>query len=215
MGAICAFTVVASRSTRKRCKNEMHGQTLVTLIILSIGVAFGCSFRGVFLVANKGCDEIVDAIESNAFELAIDILDCGLMVVFPFAALYYLFQRSARGILDVTWRQDYAIRTWINVSIAIAWINILIQKGYVHLKEICLHSDRSRFLCPVEVRNHTCHPHRDFEGLQAAWYYTYESLLEPATMSCISEYFPVLLVAHWLACGGGRHRMDKFANGSW
>ncbi|KAH7703739.1 Protein F55G1.15, partial [Aphelenchoides avenae] len=134
MGAMYAFIVVASRSTRKLCKSEMHGQTLVTLIVLSIGVAFGCSFRGVFLMANKDCDEIVDAIESNAFELAIDVMDCGLMTAFPFVALFYLFQRSAHGILDATWRHDYAIRTWINVSIGIVWIKILVQKGYVHLK---------------------------------------------------------------------------------
>ncbi|KAH7714549.1 Protein F55G1.15 [Aphelenchoides avenae] len=183
-----AFIVMASRSARKLRKNEMHGQTLVSLIVLSVGVTFGCSFRGVFLVANKDCDEIVDAIESNPLELAIDVLDCVLMTVFPLVALFYLFQRSAHGILDVRWKHDYA--------------------------EICLHSDRSRFLCPVEVRNHTCHPHRDFEGLQAAWYYAYESLLEPATMSCISEYLPVLLVAHWLACGGGRHRTDHYSRGS-
>ncbi|KAH7717785.1 hypothetical protein AAVH_14772, partial [Aphelenchoides avenae] len=80
------------------------------------------------------CDEIVDAIESNAFELAIAVVDCGLMTVLPFVALFYLFQRSAHGILDVGWRHDYAIRTWIDVSIAIAWIKTLVQKGFVYLK---------------------------------------------------------------------------------
>lgn len=54
MAAMLAFAVVASRSARKLRKNKMHGQTLVTLIVLSVGVAYGCSFRGVFLVANKG-----------------------------------------------------------------------------------------------------------------------------------------------------------------
>uniref|UniRef100_A0A1I8AYE3 Otopetrin-3 n=1 Tax=Meloidogyne hapla TaxID=6305 RepID=A0A1I8AYE3_MELHA len=40
-------------------------------------------------------------------------------------------------------------------------------------------------------------------------YYMHKGLLNSAIISCASEFFPVMLVAHWLACGRAEQRADE------
>ena len=37
----------------------------------------------------------------------------------------------------------------------------------------------------------------------------HKGLLNSAIISCASEFFPVMLVAHWLACGRAEQRADE------
>ncbi|KAK6013940.1 hypothetical protein OSTOST_20716 [Ostertagia ostertagi] len=40
------------------------------------------------------------------------------------------------------------------------------------------------------------------------WYYINKGILSSSIISCASEFFPVLLVAHWLACGGAEEKAE-------
>ena len=44
--------------------------------------------------------------------------------------------------------------------------------------------------------------------MQIIWYYINKGLLSSAVISCASEFFPVLLVAHWLSCGGAEEKAE-------
>uniref|UniRef100_A0A915E691 Gustatory receptor n=1 Tax=Ditylenchus dipsaci TaxID=166011 RepID=A0A915E691_9BILA len=48
-------------------------------------------------------------------------------------------------------------------------------------------------------------------GITGCWqrYYLHKGLLNSAVISCASEFYPVMLVAHWLACGRAEERADE------
>lgn len=53
------------------------------------------------------------------------------------------------------------------------------------------------FRCPVTKPKYHCEPEKELKGTQKTWYYLHKGLLNSAIISCASEFFPVLLVAHW------------------
>lgn len=38
--------------------------------------------------------------------------------------------------------------------------------------------------------------------MKKTWYYVHKGMLSTVAVTCVCELFPVLLVAHWIACGG-------------
>lgn len=51
--------------------------------------------------------------------------------------------------------------------------------------------------CPVAKTRFRCDPEATLSGTQKTWYYLHKGLLNSAVISCASEFFPVVLVAHW------------------
>lgn len=57
-------------------------------------------------------------------------------------------------------------------------------------------------------RHYECNPASELHGTQKMWYYINKGLLASSIISCASEFFPILLVTHWLACGGAEERAE-------
>jgi hypothetical protein len=66
---------------------------------------------------------------------------------------------------------------------------------------LCQRKELTGYWCPVAQRNYTCDPSK-LKGTRQIWYYLNKGLLNTSIIACASEFFPVVLVAHWLVCGG-------------
>jgi len=65
----------------------------------------------------------------------------------------------------------------------------------------------------IVIHLSTCMEHRK-SGLKTALgksfrYYLDKGFLNSSIIACASEFFPVLLVAHWLSCGGAEQRAEE------
>ncbi|VDM80898.1 unnamed protein product [Strongylus vulgaris] len=89
--------------------------------------------------------------------------------------------------------------------------------GYVESdEELCQRKELEGYWCPVMRRNYECSPSDDLHGTQKMWWgyvesdevHTHCRILSSSIISCASEFFPVLLVAHWLACGGAEEKAE-------
>uniref|UniRef100_A0A1I7XHY8 Anoctamin n=1 Tax=Heterorhabditis bacteriophora TaxID=37862 RepID=A0A1I7XHY8_HETBA len=81
-------------------------------------------------------------------------------------------------------------------------MKVVVYKGYLSHQRKELES----YWCPVMKRNYECYPAEDLHGTQKMWYYINKGILSSSIISCASEFFPVLLVTHWLACGGAEEK---------
>ncbi|KAH7723481.1 Protein F55G1.15 [Aphelenchoides avenae] len=174
--------------------------TLVAAVILTIGVTLGYSYFLVFNWAYNDCDYLVDWAEEDKHQQWLDAATSAIMILFSCISLFYVLQRTYYGKIDTKW--DSFSRHWINVVLMIVWVKIVIYKGYLSQKQLCQRKELDGYWCPVGPTNYTCHPSEHFKGMQQTWYYLHKGLLNSSIISCASELFPVMLVAHWLACGG-------------
>ncbi|KAK5974848.1 hypothetical protein GCK32_004314, partial [Trichostrongylus colubriformis] len=99
-------------------------------------------------------------------------------------------------------------RLFINITFSVVWIKVVVYKGYLSHQELCQRKELESYWCPVMRRNYECSPSDDLHGTQKMWYYINKGILSSAIISCASEFFPVLLVAHWLACGGAEEKAE-------
>lgn len=70
------------------------------------------------------------------------------------------------------------------------------------LQVLCKRKELDDYWCPVEPVHYSCNPYTDLHGMKKTWYYLHKGMLSTVTVTCVCELFPVLLVAHWIACGG-------------
>lgn len=70
------------------------------------------------------------------------------------------------------------------------------------LQELCQRKELDNYWCPVEHTHYFCNPYKDLHGMRKTWYYVHKGMLSTVAVTCVCELFPVLLVAHWIACGG-------------
>ncbi|XGW22854.1 hypothetical protein V3C99_005240 [Haemonchus contortus] len=99
-------------------------------------------------------------------------------------------------------------RLFINITFSVVWIKVVVYKGYLSHQELCQRKELESYWCPVMRRNYECSPANDLHGTQKMWYYINKGVLSSSIISCASEFFPVLLVAHWLACGGAEEKAE-------
>lgn len=179
--------------------------TMVSAFALTAGIALGYAYFLVFNIAFSDCDKLIDA--TGAEEQWLEAIYNLLMIFFCVLTLTYIWQRANFGSQDNQF--DLFTRKWVNVVLTIVWIKIVVFKGYLSYQELCQRKEISGYWCPVIQRIYTCDPENLLKGTQKIWYYLHKGLLNSAIISCASEFFPVMLVAHWLACGRAEQRADE------
>uniref|UniRef100_A0A7E4VYH9 Otopetrin-2 n=1 Tax=Panagrellus redivivus TaxID=6233 RepID=A0A7E4VYH9_PANRE len=207
---VCCCIVMLEFMWRTRClpkldsPHEMPRPALVGAIVLTIGIVLGYAYFIVFNYAFSDCDKLVDAMYGT--ELWLDAVYSSLMIVFCSLVLIYILHRSYYGAINT--HLDKVTRLWVNVTIIVVWVKVVVYKGYLSHQELCKRKELEGYWCPVVKRYYDCDPYSDLIGMQKVWFYLNKGLLSSATISCASEYFPVVLVAHWLACGGAEEKAE-------
>ncbi|KAK0409606.1 hypothetical protein QR680_004648 [Steinernema hermaphroditum] len=184
--------------------HEMPRPALIGAVALTIGIVIGYIYFIVFNYAFQNCDKLVDALYGSEFWL--EVVYSVIMVLFCALSLVYILQRCYYGAINTN--LDKVCRLWINVTFCVVWVKIVVYKGYLSHQELCQRKELEGYWCPVMKRHYECSPADDLNGTQKIWYYLNKGLLNSAIISCASEFFPVLLIAHWLACGGAEEKAD-------
>ncbi|CAJ0587729.1 unnamed protein product, partial [Mesorhabditis spiculigera] len=184
--------------------HEIPTPALVGAIALTIGIAIGYLYFIVFNYSFQECDKLVDAIYNS--ELWIETCYDLLMSGFSVLSLIYIVQRRYYGAINTS--LDKVGRLFINITFSVVWMKVVIYKGYLSHNELCQRKELEGYWCPVMKRHYECNPAYDLGGTKKIWYYLNKGLLNTAVISCASEFFPVLLVSHWLSCGGAEEKAE-------
>uniref|UniRef100_A0A914H8Z0 Uncharacterized protein n=1 Tax=Globodera rostochiensis TaxID=31243 RepID=A0A914H8Z0_GLORO len=196
---------VLMRTAKLKNPYRLPRPTMVSAFALTVGIALGYAYFLVFNIAYSNCDKMIDA--TGAEEQWQEAVYNLLMISFCILTLVYIWQRSYFGSQPSNF--DLVTRKWVNVVLTIVWIKIVVYKGYLSYQELCQRKEISGYWCPIVKRPYTCDPEKVLKGTQKIWYYLHKGLLNSAIISCASEFFPVMLVAHWLACGRAEQRADE------
>ncbi|VDL83083.1 unnamed protein product [Nippostrongylus brasiliensis] len=184
--------------------HEIPGPALVGAVVLTIGIVLGYLYFIVYNYAFQSCDKLVDAIYSS--ELWLEACYDVLMALFSAISLIYVLQRRYYGAINSN--LDKIGRLFINITFSIVWIKVVVFKGYLSHQELCQRKELEGYWCPVTRRIYECSPSSDLHGTQKMWYYVNKAILSSSIIACASEFFPVLLVSHWLACGGAEEKAE-------
>ncbi|CAB3406431.1 unnamed protein product [Caenorhabditis bovis] len=184
--------------------HEIPDPALIGAIALTIGIILGYLYFIVFQFGFRNCDKLVDSVYSS--EIYLDAFYNILMAAFSGLSLIYILHRRFYGAISSN--LDKIGRLFVNVTFAVVWLKVVVFKGYLSHQELCQRKELDGYWCPVMRRNYECSPSDDLHGTQKMWYYINKGLLNSAVISCASEFFPVILVAHWLACGGAEEKAD-------
>uniref|UniRef100_A0A914WDE1 Gustatory receptor n=1 Tax=Plectus sambesii TaxID=2011161 RepID=A0A914WDE1_9BILA len=184
--------------------HEIPLPALVGAIALTIGIDIGYMYLMIFNFAFSNCDKLIDALYGS--ELYLDCLNSVLTIVFCTLSLVYIMQRRFYGAINTN--LDKVGRLWVNATFAVMWIKIVVYKGYLSHQELCQRQELEGYWCPVIKRHYECDPSNDLKGTQKIWYYMNKGMLNGAIISCAAEFFPVLIIAHWLACGGAEEKAE-------
>ncbi|VDO45120.1 unnamed protein product [Haemonchus placei] len=187
--------------------HEIPVPALIGAVALTIGIVLGYLYFIIFNYAFQNCDKLVDAIYSS--ELWLESCYDVLMAAFSALSLVYILQRRYYGAINSNLDNTFQIgRLFINITFSVVWIKVVVYKGYLSHQELCQRKELESYWCPVMRRNYECSPANDLHGTQKMWYYINKGVLSSSIISCASEFFPVLLVAHWLACGGAEEKAE-------
>ncbi|KAH7713042.1 Protein F55G1.15 [Aphelenchoides avenae] len=207
MGFMLHFVYQVRRIAHLSEPYTIPHSTLLAAINLTTGISLGYAYLLVFNYAFQGCDQLVDVTEDAQHEIWFDALTSTVIIFYSGLSLFYVWHRTHYGILHN--RTDTIARRWINVVLAIVWVKVVIYKGYISQKELCSRKELEGYWCPIKHAAFKCHPNHDLTGMKAIWYNLHQGLLKSAVVSIASELFPVLLVTHWLACGGAHKKAEK------
>ncbi|KAL3125396.1 hypothetical protein niasHT_002124 [Heterodera trifolii] len=199
------LVTIKNRTAKLKNPYRLPRPTMVSAFVLTVGIALGYAYFLVFNIAYSNCDKMIDA--TGAQEQWQEAVYNLLMISFCILTLVYIWQRSFFGSQPSNF--DLITRKWVNVVLTIVWIKIVVYKGYLSYQELCQRKEISGYWCPIVKRPYTCDPEKALKGTQKIWYYLHKGLLNSAIISCASEFFPVMLVAHWLACGRAEQRADE------
>jgi hypothetical protein len=100
---------------------------LIGAVVLTIGIVLGYLYFIVYNYAFSRCDKLVDALYGS--ELWLDAVYSMLMVSFCSMSLIYVLQRTYYGAVNSN--LDRVGRLWINVTVSIVWIKVVVYKGYL------------------------------------------------------------------------------------
>ncbi|KAK6747382.1 hypothetical protein RB195_000527 [Necator americanus] len=184
--------------------HEIPGPALIGAVALTIGIVLGYLYFIIFNYAFQNCDKLVDAIYTS--ELWLESCYDILMASFSALSFVYILQRRYYGAINSN--LDKIGRLFINITFSVVWIKVVVFKGYLSHQELCQRKELESYWCPVVRRNYECSPSDDLHGTQKMWYYINKGILSSSIISCASEFFPVLLVGHWLACGGAEEKAE-------
>ncbi|ETN69310.1 hypothetical protein NECAME_05293, partial [Necator americanus] len=220
--ASCAPEVPSNPARRRRTR--MSTASLMRgAVALTIGIVLGYLYFIIFNYAFQNCDKLVDAIYTS--ELWLESCYDILMASFSALSFVYILQRRYYGAINSN--LDKIGRLFINITFSVVWIKVVVFKGYLShqegakeprtclsdtvlliYQELCQRKELESYWCPVVRRNYECSPSDDLHGTQKMWYYINKGILSSSIISCASEFFPVLLVGHWLACGGAEEKAE-------
>lgn len=184
--------------------HEIPGPALIGAVALTIGIVLGYLYFIIFNYAFQNCDKLVDAIYTS--ELWLEATYDVLMASFSALSLIYILQRRYYGAINSN--LDKIGRLFINITFSVVWIKVVVFKGYLSHQELCQRKELESYWCPVMRRTYECSPSDDLHGMQKMWYYINKGILSSSIIACASEFFPVLLVTHWLACGGAEEKAE-------
>jgi hypothetical protein len=100
---------------------------LVSSLMLTVGIVLGYAYFIIFNLTFQDCDELVDALHPQ--EVWLEIIYEVAMIWFCSLSFFYLLQRSYYG--GVSFHSDKMRRLWINATVCIAWIQVVVYKGYL------------------------------------------------------------------------------------
>ncbi|CAD5218442.1 unnamed protein product [Bursaphelenchus okinawaensis] len=173
-------------------------------LMLTVGIVLGYAYFVVFNLTFQDCDELVDAHDPQ--EVWLEIIYDVTMIWFCILSFVYLMQRSYYGTLNQ--KMDQLRRLWINAAVYIVWLQVVVNKGYLSHQTLCQRKELNGSMwCPGVQRQYVCNTSQ-LAGTRQVWYYLNKGLLSSAVTACASEFFPVVLVAHWLVCGGAEERAE-------
>uniref|UniRef100_A0A0K0F2C3 Otopetrin-2 n=1 Tax=Strongyloides venezuelensis TaxID=75913 RepID=A0A0K0F2C3_STRVS len=198
------FMVRTRKLPKLDSPHEMPRPAMIGAITLTIGIVVGYAYFIIFNFSFSNCDKLVDQLYGSEFYL--DAIYSSLMIIFCCLSLIYVFHRSYYGAVNT--HLDHIGRLWINITFTVVWLKIVIYKGYLSHQELCQRKELEGYWCPVIKRHYDCDPYNDLHGTQKIWFYLNKGLLNTAVISCASEFFPVLLISHWLACGGAEEKAE-------
>ncbi|CAI4222136.1 unnamed protein product [Auanema sp. JU1783] len=184
--------------------HEIPDPALIGAIALTIGITLGYLYFIIFNYAFQDCDKLVDAIYSS--ELWMETIYDLLMASFSMLSLIYILQRRYFGAINSN--LDKVGRLFINITFSVVWLKVVIYKAYLSHQELCQRKELEGYWCPVMKRHYECVPSNDLHGTQKMWLVQKIGILSSSIISCASEFFPVLIVTHWLSCGGAEEKAE-------
>ncbi|KAL3116600.1 hypothetical protein niasHT_001347 [Heterodera trifolii] len=175
--------------------------TFICALALTLCVTIGYCYIFVYKIALYGCDR---AVESQDWQhLTIDSILRLTIAAYAFVSLIYIIQRSYVGNLRATF--DRITRNTINFVFGLIWFRFLLLKALFIIEQFC--RDQTdvdsviKNFCPPYIKNGFSCSKTSLHKEQHIWYRLHYGLLKSAIVTCASELIPVLLVAHWIACG--------------
>ncbi|KAK6747381.1 hypothetical protein RB195_000527 [Necator americanus] len=144
-------------------------------------------------------------------------LTIGIVLGYLYFIIFnYAFQNCDK-LVDAIYTSELWLESCYDILMAsfsaLSFVYILQRRYYGAInsnldKELCQRKELESYWCPVVRRNYECSPSDDLHGTQKMWYYINKGILSSSIISCASEFFPVLLVGHWLACGGAEEKAE-------
>ncbi|KAI6224410.1 hypothetical protein M3Y99_01397800 [Aphelenchoides fujianensis] len=179
------FLVYARKNLPKlNTPHKIPRPMFFSTLILSVGIVIGYAYFIVFSLAFQDCDVLVDT--TNPSDVWLDIAYEVGMIWFCIISFIYLMQRGYYG--SVNYHSDKLRRAFINGTICIAWIQVVVYKGYLSHQVLCQRRELAGYWCP-DNRQYTCDTH-DLEGTRQIWYFLNKGLLNSTVIACASEFFP-------------------------
>ncbi|KAL3081836.1 hypothetical protein niasHS_012778 [Heterodera schachtii] len=152
-------------------------------------------------MALYGCDKAVEA--QHWHNMTLDSVLRLTISAFALVSFIYIIQRSYVGSLRADF--DPITRNTINFVFGVIWCRFLLLKALFIIEQFCRDNTEMdsviKNLCPPYIKNGFHCNNESLNKQQQIWYRLHYGLLKSAIVTCGAELIPVLLVAHWIACG--------------
>ncbi|KAI1733287.1 hypothetical protein Ddc_02211 [Ditylenchus destructor] len=164
------------------------------------------------------CDAIIEVDSSDNWAIGQYEVFNFLMLLFSGLLAYYLRQRMYFPS-DFDWVDFVTIKITSSLLVVL-WIDELIYKSHGAIDallpiigQIANRNNDTAFIPPCKKQKHSfkCHPEDEFKknGSKLYWYRLDEYLIHQVVASLACEYYPVLLVIHWVVTGRANNAVEK------
>ncbi|KAF7635859.1 hypothetical protein Mgra_00004771 [Meloidogyne graminicola] len=175
--------------------------TYICTLVLTLIVVVGYCYIFVYKLALYGCDRAVEA--HDPLHIILDSILRLTIALYSLISFIYIIQRANVGSINT--KIDLLIRNFINCVFGIIWMRFILLKGYFTIEQFC--RDQLEMMsivkafCPPYIKKGFNCTTLSLRKEQQVWYRVHYGLLKSVIVTAASEFIPVLLVTHWLACG--------------